>query len=68
MFVVATSVVMTVVVLNYHHRTPDTHEMGDIVMYNQIAIIIHNLDKSGVVAMDTMAVIYVASWSQAHTS
>ena len=29
MFVVSASVVLTVAVLNFHHRTPDTHEMGD---------------------------------------
>ncbi|KAK0162376.1 hypothetical protein PV327_008720 [Microctonus hyperodae] len=27
MFMVASSVVLTVMVLNYHHRTPDNHEM-----------------------------------------
>lgn len=27
MFMVASSVVLTVVVLNYHHRTADIHEM-----------------------------------------
>ena len=31
MFMVASSVVLTVVVLNYHHRTADIHEMPDWV-------------------------------------
>lgn len=31
MFVVSASVVMTVVVLNFHHRNADTHEMGEWV-------------------------------------
>lgn len=31
MIMVAFSVVMTVVVLNYHHRSSDTHEMPDFV-------------------------------------
>lgn len=31
MFMVASSVVLTVVVLNYHHRTPNTHAMPNWV-------------------------------------
>ena len=29
MFMVASSVVSTVLILNYHHRNADTHEMGN---------------------------------------
>lgn len=39
MFMVASSVVLTVVVLNYHHRTADIHEMPGWVSTNQSAII-----------------------------
>jgi nicotinic acetylcholine receptor len=31
MFMVASSVVTTIMVLNYHHRLVDTHEMPDWV-------------------------------------
>ena len=31
MFMVAASVVTTILVLNYHHRLADTHEMPDWV-------------------------------------
>lgn len=31
MFMVASSVVSTILILNYHHRSPDTHEMSDWV-------------------------------------
>ena len=31
MFMVASSVVTTIMVLNYHHRLADTHEMPDWV-------------------------------------
>lgn len=31
MFMVASSVVSTILILNYHHRNPDTHEMSDWV-------------------------------------
>ena len=31
MFMVASSVVTTIMILNYHHRKPDTHEMPDWV-------------------------------------
>ena len=35
MVMVAFSVVMTVVVLNFHHRTYETHEMSEIVSYGR---------------------------------
>lgn len=38
MFMVASSVVLTVVVLNYHHRTADIHEMPPYVNWNQINV------------------------------
>jgi hypothetical protein len=31
MFMVASSVVSTILILNYHHRNPDTHEMSEWV-------------------------------------
>lgn len=31
MFMVASSVVSTVLILNYHHRSVDTHEMSNLV-------------------------------------
>lgn len=31
MFMVASSVVSTILILNYHHRSADTHEMSDWV-------------------------------------
>ena len=34
MFMVASSVVTTIMVLNYHHRLADTHEMPDWVSSN----------------------------------
>jgi Neurotransmitter-gated ion-channel transmembrane region. len=39
MFMVASSVVLTVVVLNYHHRTADIHEMPQWVSVAQKAAI-----------------------------
>jgi nicotinic acetylcholine receptor, invertebrate len=37
MFMVASSVVLTVVVLNYHHRTADIHEMPQWVSNRQFS-------------------------------
>jgi nicotinic acetylcholine receptor, invertebrate len=37
MFMVASSVVLTVVVLNYHHRTADIHEMPQWVSKRQFS-------------------------------
>lgn len=34
MFMVASSVVSTILILNYHHRNADTHEMSDWVNNN----------------------------------
>lgn len=34
MFMVASSVVSTILILNYHHRNADTHEMSDWVSLN----------------------------------
>jgi len=39
MFMVASSVVLTVVVLNYHHRKADIHEMPQWVSVAQKATI-----------------------------
>lgn len=36
MFMVASSVVSTILILNYHHRHADTHEMSDWVRIDQI--------------------------------
>lgn len=36
MFMVASSVVLTVVVLNYHHRTADIHEMPQWVSIHSL--------------------------------
>lgn len=33
MFMVASSVVSTILILNYHHRNSDTHEMSEWVKY-----------------------------------
>lgn len=33
MFMVASSVVSTILILNYHHRNADTHEMSDWVIF-----------------------------------
>lgn len=60
MFMVASSVVLTVVVLNYHHRTADIHEMPQWVsfifflfesFYYQKSSL---LDKSGISPMASM--------------
>ena len=34
MFMVASSVVTTIMILNYHHRRPDTHDMPDWVRHS----------------------------------
>ena len=36
MFMVAASVVTTILVLNYHHRQADTHEMPDWVSSSKL--------------------------------
>lgn len=50
MFMVASSVVLTVVVLNYHHRTADIHEMPDWVSNfdrkSRIFIFVKNLNNA----------------------
>nr|CAH7721852.1 unnamed protein product [Callosobruchus chinensis] len=48
MFMVASSVVLTVVVLNYHHRTADIHEMPQWVSSRFILyyIILPNIDQA----------------------
>ena len=43
MFMVASSVVTTIMILNYHHRLADTHEMPNWVKVTIIAII--NISK-----------------------
>ena len=40
MFMVASSVVTTIMILNYHHRKPDTHEMPDMVKNKKIPFLI----------------------------
>ena len=40
MFMVAASVVTTILVLNYHHRQADTHEMPEWVSYSCILLLI----------------------------
>ena len=41
MFMVASSVVTTILVLNYHHRQQDTHEMPEWVRNLIVLILIH---------------------------
>ena len=41
MFMVASSVVTTIMILNYHHRRPDTHEMPDWVIKMSQSRLIH---------------------------
>ena len=36
MFMVASSVVSTVLILNYHHRNADTHEMAPWVIHRSL--------------------------------
>lgn len=36
MFMVASSVVSTILILNYHHRNSDTHEMSDWVSFTSL--------------------------------
>jgi hypothetical protein len=38
MFMVASSVVSTILILNYHHRNPDTHEMSEWVSTSTITV------------------------------
>lgn len=60
MFMVASSVVLTVVVLNYHHRTADIHEMPQWVrlclqgMLNNIVGFVHFSDQNSFSTMVTM--------------
>jgi len=43
MFMVASSVVLTLVVLNYHHRTADIHTMGPWVICVLMFFVLYNL-------------------------
>lgn len=44
MFMVASSVVSTILILNYHHRHADTHEMSDWVRtQTNVVSVLHNI-------------------------
>ena len=49
MFMVASSVVTTIMVLNYHHRLADTHEMPDWVSivptFSNLELLLNNEKK-----------------------
>lgn len=69
MFMVASSVVLTVVVLNYHHRKADIHEMPSWVSsiaWLEGVIIVLVLDKKRVPAMASLDAGYVAAREENH--
>lgn len=53
MFMVASSVVSTILILNYHHRHADTHEMSNWVCISMMSLI--NLSR--VIIIESWAVI-----------
>ena len=70
MFMVAASVVTTIMVLNYHHRLVDTHEMPDWVI-NILRYSVANEDvfSSGAASFSTVDALdfkNVSSWRENH--
>lgn len=51
MFMVASSVVSTILILNYHHRNSDTHEMSDWVRLTLNLIYASNKRKLNLIAL-----------------
>ena len=64
MFMVAASCVTTIMVLNYHHRLVDTHEMPDwVIMDAGIHLPMQDLlGSANLSAMDPLVPSYVQTW------
>lgn len=56
MFMVASSVVSTILILNYHHRHSDTHEMSDWVRIAHVCLV--NISRVGYASL-TKYVLFV---------
>ena len=57
MFMVASSVVSTIMILNYHHRQADTHKMPPWVRYNYLPFFYYTcllLGQSFIPSMDSL--------------
>lgn len=71
MFMVASSVVLTVVVLNYHHRTADIHEMPNWVSSIRCTALFWSLQEISFVFLcfiDTIGIPNVATVDFANAS
>ena len=61
---VAASVVTTILVLNYHHRQEDTHEMPDWVGIGneQNKLLMCSVGSADIPSMDSLGSLHVSSW------
>lgn len=71
MFMVASSVVSTILILNYHHRNADTHEMSEWVMdKNLIEILRSDVHKFQLISssVDSCGILILVALYPSHES